>query len=93
MTMTKYGVEPAYERILQITGLHTQSELAAFLGVKQSSVSSAKDRGNVPARWLITLFEKGINPIWIRTGEGPKYAVGTDIIQNTATEPSNSTGE
>lgn len=93
MTITKYGVEPAYDRILQITGLHTQSELAAFLGVKQSSVSSAKARSNVPASWLITLFEKGINPTWICTGEGPKYVVGTDIIPNISIEPSNHTGE
>ena len=34
--------QDAYERILQSTGLRTQTDVAALLGVKQSSISDAK---------------------------------------------------
>lgn len=36
--------QDAYERILQSTGLRTQTDVAALLGVKQSSISDAKRR-------------------------------------------------
>lgn len=44
--------QDAYERILQATGLRTQSEVAALLGVKQSSISDAKRRKHIPDPWL-----------------------------------------
>ena len=70
----------AYERILQSTGLRTQTDVAALLGVKQSSISEAKRRNHIPDSWILTLFnKKGLNPSWIRTGEGPQYVAGTDV--------------
>ena len=66
--------QDAYERILQSTGLRTQTDIAAMLGVKQSSISDAKRRNHIPDSWILTLFnKKGLNPSWIRTGEGPQY--------------------
>lgn len=71
--------QDAYERILQSTGLRTQTDIAALLGVKQSSISEAKRRNHIPDSWILTLFnKKGLNPSWIRTGEGPQYVEGTD---------------
>ena len=71
--------QDAYERILQSTGLRTQTDVAALLGVKQSSISDAKRRNHIPDSWILTLFnKKGLNPSWIRTGEGPQYVAGTD---------------
>ena len=76
--------QDAYERILQSTGLRTQTDIAAMLGVKQSSISNAKRRNHIPDSWILTLFnkkglnKKGLNPSWIRTGEGPQYVAGTD---------------
>ena len=67
-------LQDAYERILQSTGLRTQTDVAALLGVKQSSISDAKRRNHIPDSWILTLFnKKGLNPSWIRTGEGPQY--------------------
>lgn len=40
--------QDAYERILQSTGLRTQTDVAAMLGVKQSSISDAKRRNHIP---------------------------------------------
>ena len=55
--------QDAYERILQSTGLRTQTDVAAMLGVKQSSISDAKRRNHIPDSWILTLFnKKGLNP-------------------------------
>ena len=71
--------QDAYERILQSTGLRTQTDVAALLGIKQSSISEAKRRGRIPNPWLMTLFsKKGLNPTWVRTGQGPQYVAVTD---------------
>ena len=50
--------QDAYERILQSTGLRTQTDIAAMLGVKQSSISDAKRRNHIPDSWILTLFNK-----------------------------------
>ena len=71
--------QDAYERILEVTGTRTQMDVAAFLGVRQSSISDAKRRNAVPVTWLITLLNKmHVSPEWVQTGEGPRYLTGTD---------------
>lgn len=63
--------EAQYKRVFAAAECRTQAQLAAVLGVKQSSVSDAKRRKSVPSEWLMKLFEKmRINPEWIRTGAG-----------------------
>lgn len=65
--------EAVLERIRSVTGCRTQQELAAFLGIRQSSISDAKRRRAVPAEWLLTLLrETGVNPDWIVTGHGAR---------------------
>ena len=46
----------ALSRVFEAADCRTQSELADFLGVRQSSISDAKKRGSVPADWLLTLL-------------------------------------
>lgn len=71
--------QATYDRIKQATGLHTQTEIADFLGIRQSSISDAKRRNAIPGLWLITMFDKlAINPSWLRSGEGPQYLTGAD---------------
>lgn len=71
--------QAAYERILEATGLRTQSEVAVLLGIQQSSISDAKRRKSIPDQWLLTLFDKhSLNPGWLRTREGPRYLTGSD---------------
>ena len=63
----------ALARVFEAAGCRTQTELAAFLGVRQSSISDAKKRGSIPADWLLTLLWKTwINPIWVLTGQGTR---------------------
>lgn len=51
------------DRVYEAAGCRTQTELAKFLGMRQSSISDAKKRGKIPSDWLLTLWRKtGINP-------------------------------
>lgn len=78
----------AMGRIQLVTGCRTQSELAKFLGIRQSSVADAKKRGNIPSDWLLTLCRKlGVNPDWISTGEGAKRLQPVDSLEDLSSEP------
>lgn len=80
-------------RIYKITGTKTQVELAEFLGVRQSAISDAKRRGSVPAKWLLTIWDKKkVSPDWVLTGEsgesqlppGRDAASETRVVEKTA---------
>lgn len=59
---------------LHATRTRTQVELAAYLGIRQSSISCAKRRANIPAEWLLTLLlNNNVNPVWILSGKGQQY--------------------
>lgn len=74
--MSNINKNSALNRVFEVAGCEKQTELANFLGIKQSSVSDAKKRNRVPAEWLIKLLRlKGINPEWILTGRGSKLLV------------------
>ena len=68
--------EPAFvdvfQRIRSATRTRTQGELAAILGIRQSSISEAKQRKKIPPNWYVKLFEKfGLSQDWLLTGIGP----------------------
>ena len=76
---------PALKRFFEAAGCRTQVELAEFLGIKQSSVSDAKERGSIPSDWLLTLWrKKGVNPDWILTGQGTKGLQPADFLKPIA---------
>ena len=76
------------ERIRKTTGLRTQVQLAACLNIRQSSISDAKRRDNIPDSWLVGLYEKyDLNPTWIKTGEGAAYLIGDPDRTGPAREP------
>ncbi len=61
-------------RVFEAAECRTQSELAEFLSIRQSSISDAKRRGAVPAEWLLKLLLlKGVNPVWVLTGQGSRW--------------------
>ena len=85
------------ERIKLITGKRTQTDLAALLGIRQSSVYDAKRRGKIPSGWLAILMRyKHVNPEWILTGNGPifvafppaeaRYETGDEVAERRADE-------
>ena len=75
--------ESQYSRVFEVAECRTQLELAAFLDIRQSSISDAKRRKSVPSEWLVKLFEKKrINPEWIRCGTGAKLLVPAEPEQS-----------
>lgn len=74
------------ERFFEAAGCRTQTELAEFLGIRQSSIADAKKRASIPPDWLLKLLnQKGINPSWVITGQGARFMRPTD--NNSLTVP------
>lgn len=66
--------QEVYDRIRSATNARTQTELAAVLEIRQSSISDAKRRNSIPSDWYMKLFEKfGLNPDWLKSGTGPMF--------------------
>lgn len=71
------------ERIKLITDARTQVELATFLGIRQSEVSDAKRRKEIPSSWLVILMlMKNVNPEWILTGKGPYVITRLPVLND-----------
>ena len=84
--MERHEFDAAYARICEVCGMKTQTELSAYLGIRQSSISDAKRRMTVPAAWLLTLLTReGVNPTWILTGEGSKFLVPASLPPSAPT--------
>ncbi len=81
--------EVCMDRIQSATKAYTQIDLAELLNIRQSSISDAKKRNSIPAKWLITLLQKHrLNPDWILIGELPQYLGGTSAeTDNHAAKP------
>lgn len=54
--MGTLGFQEQLERIKLISDARTQVELAKFLGIRQSEVSDAKRRREIPSSWLVILM-------------------------------------
>lgn len=84
--MERHEFDAAYARIREACGVRTQTEVSAYLGVRQSCISDAKRRMTVPAAWLLTLLTReGVNPTWILTGEGSKFLVPASLPPSALT--------
>ncbi len=59
------------ERLISALGLKNQRHLSALLGISPARITDAKNRGAMPSEWLVKASEKGINPAWVKTGQGP----------------------
>lgn len=84
---SSYGTTPdtsfesQYKRVFEAAECRTQMQLADVLEVRQSSISDAKRRKNIPVEWRVKLFEKKrINPEWILCGVGAKYLVPANSV-------------
>ena len=61
-------------RIRAILGLRDEAALAEFLGVSPVAVDAARERGKLPAEWLLILLRaRNISPEWVLSGVGPCY--------------------
>lgn len=72
--MTDDAWAGAMQRIKAVTRSRTQVELADIFGIRQSSISDAKRRRQVPPGWLVTLVQRyAASPAWILDGQGQPY--------------------
>ena len=72
-------------RVFEAAGCRTQTELAVFLGIRQSSVSDAKRRQVIPAEWLVTLLrQRNVHPDWVLTGAEPRFLMPVDKLEERA---------
>ena len=70
------GFKDAFNRIRLETELQTQEQLAAFLGIKQASVSGAKKRGQFPRAWAEKAAKRyNLSYEWIMEGTEPKRVI------------------
>jgi len=69
--MAFHRFESFFERVTAATGIRSQTELAAVLGINRSAVTQAKRKGAIPANWVFGLSRKfGLNPDWLERGTG-----------------------
>lgn len=59
------------KRILDATGINSQSELAKELEINRSGITHARNNNKIPDKWIVKLYRRfGFNPRWIETGMG-----------------------
>ena len=64
-----------YDRVLKATGCADREDLAKKLSIRQSFITDCRRRGEFTPEVLLALVEQcGLNPHWVRTGEGEKYS-------------------
>jgi len=62
------------KRVFIATGIESQIELAAALGINRSAITQARKKGAVPDKWMLGLFRKfGLNPDWLESGKGSVF--------------------
>ena len=72
-----FSAEAVLSRIMNATGIRSQSELARVLGIGRQAVTDAKKRSHIPADWYLFLCRKfGLNPQWLESGMGSMYIAG-----------------
>ncbi len=71
MQMTVNKIDALMRRILDATGISSQSELANELGINRSGITHARNNNKIPDKWILKLYRNfGFNPEWVETGVG-----------------------
>lgn len=69
--MVENKVDALIKRILGVTGISSQSELAEELEINRSGITHARNSNKIPDKWIVKLYRRfSLNPIWIETGKG-----------------------
>lgn len=69
--MNENKIDALIKRILNATGISSQSELANELEINRSGITHARNKNKIPDKWILKLYRKfGFNPKWIESGIG-----------------------
>jgi phage repressor protein C with HTH and peptisase S24 domain len=72
--MVENKIDILLKRILNATGISSQAELAKELGINRSGITHARNKNNIPEKWIVKLYRRfKFNPEWIDTGVGPVF--------------------
>lgn len=72
--MTENKVDMLLARLMEATGVSSQSELARELGINRSGITHARNKNHIPDNWIVKLFRRfGVSPQWVETGRGPIF--------------------
>lgn len=72
--MAENKVDVLISRIMNVTGISSQAELAKELGIDRSGITHARNKNRIPDNWIIKLFRRfRVNPEWVDTGKGPVF--------------------
>jgi len=72
--MKENKVDLLLARLMEATGVASQSELARELGINRSGITHARNKNHIPDNWIVKLFRRfGVNPQWVDTGRGPVF--------------------
>lgn len=82
LSTSEVEVERDFEAILNrmksAINAKSDTELGSKMGLKQSAISSAKTRGQIPAAWVVSMAQDhGISADWLLTGVGQPYVEST----------------
>ena len=67
-------IDSLIHRIMDATGITSQTELAAALGINRSGITHARNKNQIPDKWIVKLYRKfGFNPLWIESGKGELF--------------------
>lgn len=72
--MTENVIDNLLRRILDVTGIATQSELAQVLEINRSAITHARNNNRIPDKWILKLYRKyKLNPEWVESGIGRTF--------------------
>jgi len=72
--MAENKIDILLKRILNATGINSQAELAKELGINRSGITHARNKNNIPEKWIVKLYRRfKFNPEWIETGVGAVF--------------------
>ncbi len=77
-----------FERLISVTPLENQSQLAEKLQVGRAAISLAKQKDSIPGKWIFALAEAyALNSDWLATGKGSPYAQTEEYNQDCVFVP------
>ncbi len=72
--MMENKVDILLARLMDATGITSQSELARELGINRSGITHARNKNRIPDKWIVKLYRRfRVNPDWVDTGKGPVF--------------------
>ncbi|MCP3944620.1 MAG: LexA family transcriptional regulator [Desulfobacteraceae bacterium] len=72
--MVENEIDILLKRILDVTGISSQADLAKELGINRSGITHARNKNKIPEKWIVKLYRRfKLNPEWMETGVGSVF--------------------